>query len=158
MSIPLTATGRLVRIDDLAVTATGTARVGFAIATSKPRKVGDKWEDGPTTFLPCVAWRDVAEALADAALDKGTELTVSGDLAERSWTTRDGTERKQLELTARSIAVTVSGRQSVTVRRITRSGPGAPPGDGRRGIDEARAALAASGMLADSDVDPWATV
>ena len=157
MSIPLTATGRLVRIDDLAVTATGTSRLGFALATSKPRKVGDKWEDGPTTFLPCIAWRDVAEALAAAGLDKGTEITVSGDLAERSWTTRDGTERKQLELTARSVAVNLTGLQSVTVRRITRSGPAAPAADGSGALEQARSALAASGMLADANSDPWAT-
>jgi single-stranded DNA-binding protein len=157
MSIPLTVTGRLARIDELSMTPTGTARVGFAIATSKPKRVGDKWEDGPTTFLSCVAWRELAEALTAAALDKGLELTVTGDLAERTWTGRDGTERKQLELTARTVAVSLTARQSVTVRKVTRTGATTPTDDGYGAFEQARAALATSGMIGDADLDPWAT-
>ena len=124
MSIPITITGRLGRIDELTFTATGTARLGLAVATSK--RVRDKdtgeWSDGPTTWINVTAWRDLAEAVTEANLEKGTELIVAGDLAERTYTTKASEERRSMELTAKAIAPVISPRQVVTVRRgITRS-------------------------------------
>ena len=124
MSIPITITGRLGRIDDLSFTTTGTARLGLAVATSKRIRDKDtgKWSDGPTTWINVTAWRDLAEAVTEANLDKGTEVIVSGELAERTWTGKDGQERRSMDLTARSIAPVISSRQQVRVTRgVTRT-------------------------------------
>ena len=124
MSVPISITGRVGRIDDLTFTATGTARLGLAVATSK--RVRDKdtgeWSDGPTTWINVTAWRDLAESVIEAGLDKGTEVIVTGELAERTWTGKDGQERRSMELLAKAIAPVISSRQQVRVTRgVTRS-------------------------------------
>ena len=121
--IPITAQGRLGKKPELGFTPTGHARASFGLATSKRVRADDgSWSDGPTTWLNVTAWRDLAEALTEADLAPGTELIVAGELAERTYTTKAGEERRSMELTAKAIAPVLSPRQVVTVRRgITRS-------------------------------------
>ena len=49
-------------------------------------------------------------------------MIVTGELAERTWTGKDGQERRSMELTAKAIAPVISTRQNVRVTRgVTRS-------------------------------------
>ena len=117
--IPITLTARLGAEPELRFSAKGTAIASMRLATSKRIKdpTTGEWSDGPTTWLGATAWDQLTEQIAESALEKGTELIVSGDLHERSWTGKDGQERKVLELRIRSIGPTITSRQRVTVTR-----------------------------------------
>ena len=121
MSIPLTATMRVGAIDELTFTPQGTARQSLRLVASKRIKDdAGQWTDGPATWITATAWRDLAEALAETGLTTGTEVLVTGELKERTFTTRDGSERTIVELDLRAIAPTITTRQRVTVTRPTK--------------------------------------
>lgn len=117
--IPITLTARLGAEPELRFTGKGTAVATMRLATSKRVKDPNtgEWSDGPTTWLGATAWNQLAEQIAESALEKGTELIISGDLHERTFTGKDGQERTALELKIRSIGPTITSRQRVTVTR-----------------------------------------
>jgi single-strand DNA-binding protein len=77
------------------------------VACSSRKKVGDQWEDGDTTFLDVSAWRQLAENMAES-VTKGTTITVTGELKQRSWETPEGEKRSAYEVSARSVALDLS--------------------------------------------------
>lgn len=122
----ITITGRLGKTPELAFISQGTARASFSLATSSSKKLPTgEWAEGPTSWWNCTAWNKLAEHLTDSDLTPGTELTVAGELTEQTYTKRDGTQGKSVELTARTIAVSIT-RGPVTVRS-TRYNPSSTP-------------------------------
>lgn len=92
--------GNLTAAPELRTTGTGKQVAGFTIA-STPRaynRQSKQWEDGQTVFLRCTAWEGLAEHIA-ASLDKGSAVLATGRLSQRSYTTKDGTERTVIEMT-----------------------------------------------------------
>ena len=135
MSIPTTATYRVGAVDPIAFTPSGAARVSLRLVAS--RRVKDpqtgEWGDGPATWLGATVWRELAEAIDASGLEKGTEVLVAGELRERRFTTRDGSERSVIELDVKALAPTITPRQRVTVSRgpsRTPAEPAAPAADG----------------------------
>ena len=107
MSLPaITLTGNCVADPELRFTPTGLAVVTFRVAcgSRKLNKSTNQWEDGDTTFLTISAWRQTAENVAES-VTKGTAVTVSGRLKQRSYEANDGTQRTVYEVDADSIAV-----------------------------------------------------
>lgn len=117
MSNPqVTITGRLGKTPELSFTTNGSPRASFSLATSNSKKLPDgSWEDGPASWWNVAAWDKTAENLVESNLTPGTELTVTGELTERTYQKRDGSEARAVELRARTVAVTLS-RGPVTVR------------------------------------------
>lgn len=88
--------GRLTDAPALRYTQAGDAVARFTLAVDRPRK-----QDGShdTDFIDCVAWRKLAETLAQH-LDKGQELAVEGRIQVRNYTAQDGSKRKAVEVVA----------------------------------------------------------
>lgn len=91
-------TGRLTADPELRFTPSGKAVSTVSLACTDRRKVGDRWEDGDTTFVDVTVWGDDAEALS--TLTKGQRVTVEGRLTQRSYETRDGDKRTVFEVIA----------------------------------------------------------
>ncbi len=123
MSINISTTARVGVVDPVTFTAKGTARLSMRLVTSK--RVKDKttgeWGDGPATWIAATAWDHLAEAIDESGIEKGVEVLVSGELNERSWIGKDGSEQRKLELTIRAIGPAVTSRQHVSINRATRS-------------------------------------
>ena len=71
----------------------------FRVA-STPRykdKPDGEWKDGDSLFLTCVAWRQMAENIAES-LTRGTRVIVTGKLRQRSYETKEGEKRTVYEL------------------------------------------------------------
>jgi single-strand DNA-binding protein len=91
----ITVTGRLTRDPELRHTPSGLPVTTIRIATNH--------DDAETTFLSCSVWRKTAEAVCKYKR-KGHMVEVTGRLTEgRPWTGRDGIERSEPELVARSV-------------------------------------------------------
>jgi single-strand DNA-binding protein len=122
----ITITGNLVDDPDLKFTPTGQAFARFRIA-STPRyrdTATGEWKDGDTLFLTCVAWRLLAENIAES-LEKGTRVIATGRLRQRSYVTQDGEKRIAYELQVDDAGPALS-RATAKVARVIRSGNGRP--------------------------------
>ena len=99
----------------------------FAVA-STPRFMDRKtneWKDGEPLFMECVAWRALAENLADSfgeGKGKGARVIVTGTLKQRSYE-KEGVTRTVIELTADEVAASMR-YATVAVTKVKRGGGG----------------------------------
>jgi single-strand DNA-binding protein len=122
----ITITGNLVDGPDLRFTPGGQAFARFRIA-STPRyrdSATAEWKDGDTVFLTCVAWRRLAENIAES-LEKGMRVIATGRLRQRSYEAQEGGKRTMYELQVDEAGPALS-RATVRVTRVSRSGNGGP--------------------------------
>src|ERR1039458_1664750 len=102
-AIQVTITGNLTGNPELRFTATGTPVASFSVASNERYKdKAGEWQDGPTSFVRCNAWRDLSEHVAES-LAKGDRVIVTGILRQRDYE-KDGAKR-----TAWEVAVTEVG-------------------------------------------------
>jgi hypothetical protein len=81
-----------------------------------------EWKDGDTLFLTCVAWRLLAENIAES-LEKGMRVIATGRIRQRSYVTRDGEKRTAYELHVDDAGPSLS-RATARVARVNRPGNG----------------------------------
>lgn len=88
--------GRLGRDPEQRHTTSGMAVTTVSIAVGGgDKKDGNKW---PTHWIDLKAFKDVAEALA--ALNKGSQIKLKGELTQESWE-KDGAKRSKLVVIVR---------------------------------------------------------
>lgn len=126
----VTVIGNTTRDPELRFTATGVALAEFGVAVNTRRKVGDRWEDGDPQFYDVVAWRDLAENVAES-LTKGTRVIVFGRLDYRQWETQDGDRRSKVQIVADAIGPDLrwTTAQVVRTERHKPAAPAAPAYD-----------------------------
>ena len=88
-------TGRLTQTPELKSTNTGASVLQFSLAVRRSFKNANGEYD--TDFINCVAWRQTAELIAKY-FAKGDGITVSGAIQTRTYTAKDGSERKAVEV------------------------------------------------------------
>jgi single-strand DNA-binding protein len=94
-----TIVGNLTDAPELRYTPQGTAMARFRIACT-PRaydKATGEWRDGEPLFMPCTAWRELAENIAES-LTRGARVIVTGRLRQSRWETPDGEKRSMIQL------------------------------------------------------------
>lgn len=96
-------TGNLTRDPELRFTTGGRAVCSFGLAVNRrwKNKAGDGWDE-ETSFFNIVAWGDMAENVA-TSLTKGSRVTCTGRLQQRSWETPENEKRSVVELVADEI-------------------------------------------------------
>ena len=100
----ITITGNLTRDPELRFTPNGQATTSFGIAVNRrwQDRQSQEWLES-TSFFDVVAWRELAEN-ATESLARGTRVTVTGRLEQRSWETAEGDKRSKVEINAEDIA------------------------------------------------------
>ena len=139
----ITIVGNLTKDPEIRFTPSGAAVASFTVA-STPRtfdRQAGQWKDGQSLFMPCQAWRQMAENIAES-LTKGTRVIVQGRLVQRSYTTREGENRTVVEMQVDEIGSSLRYAKA----QVTRQPRGC--GQGQSGYN------APAGGAAD---DPWAT-
>jgi len=103
----ITITGNLTRDPELRFTPSGQATTSFGIAVNRRwlNRDDNTWEES-TSFFDVVAWRELAEN-ATESLARGTRVTVTGRLEQRSWETPEGQKRSKVEINAEDIATSL---------------------------------------------------
>lgn len=85
-------------------TPTGIPVTNFSLANT-PRKHKDgEWADGETTWFRVFVWNHEAAGTANV-LRKGDKVTVTGRFQVNTFTDKEGTERKSLEINADVVGV-----------------------------------------------------
>lgn len=97
-AINVTVTGNLTADPELKFTSNGTPVAVFSIASNERFKdQAGQWQDGPTSFVRCNAWRHLAEHIAESVA-KGDRLVVTGTFRQRDYETASGEKRTVWEL------------------------------------------------------------
>ena len=89
--------GNLAKAPELTTTPSGVSVSRFTIAVS--RRFANADGERETDFINCVAWRGIAENLAQYC-GKGDKIAVVGALQNRSYEAQDGTKRHITEIIA----------------------------------------------------------
>jgi single-strand DNA-binding protein len=95
--------GNLTRDPELRFTPNGAPVANFGLAVNRRwrNQQTNDWEE-QTSFFDVVAWRDLAENVAES-LQRGTRVIVVGRLEQRSWETQEGEKRSKVEVIADEI-------------------------------------------------------
>jgi single-strand DNA-binding protein len=117
-TIPITVIGNLTDAPELRFTPAGVAVCKFTVASTPRVRKGDQWEDGEATFMPCTAWRQLAENAAES-LPKGTRVVVTGRLRTERWETKEGEKRSRVVLDVDAVGPDLA-YATADVRKMTR--------------------------------------
>ena len=118
----ITIIGNLVSDPDVRFTSGGHALASFSVVTNDSKRGADgTYEDVDTSFWNCVAWRRVAENLAESDLHKGDKVILVGTIRQENWETKEGEKRSGYKVTADHIGPALDYR-TVAVRRPTQQG------------------------------------
>lgn len=132
--IQITMTGNLVADPELRYTPKGVAVLNARIASTPRMQKGGQWVDaGPTVFLGLVAWRKLAENVAET-LKKGQRVNVTGRLRQRSYEVEGGGTRTVYEVHADDIA------PSLKAGTVAEPAPAAEPAEPAAPAEPATAA------------------
>ena len=100
MSATVTATGNIGQEPEIKYSQGGTAYLNLSIAVTPRRfnKQTSQWENkGDDAWLRATFFNDQAEKWGEV-LHKGMQITVSGTLMRREWTSQDGRTGESWEL------------------------------------------------------------
>jgi single-strand DNA-binding protein len=126
----VTLEGNLTRDPELKFLGSGQAVCNFGIAVNK------RWKDQATneqrektSFFNVVAWRSLAEHIADSFV-KGDRIMVVGTLEQRSWEAESGDKRSTVEVQATGAGASVRFKATRFVEATTREPANVGAGDG----------------------------
>lgn len=108
----ITLTGNLTREPEMKFLNSGQAAVKLGIAVNRrwQNKQTQEWEER-VSYFNVVAYGKLAENCAESLM-KGTKVTVTGRLEQRTWETETGEKRSADEIVADDIAASL---QNATV-------------------------------------------
>lgn len=109
----ITIMGRMTRDPEIRRTQSGTAVASFTIACERDFSNNGEKE---TDFIDCVAWKNTADFIGKY-FTKGSMIVINGRLQSRSWTDKDGRNRKTVEILANSVYFGESKKSAETSGR-----------------------------------------
>lgn len=114
----ITITGSLGRDIELRSMPNGDRVGSFSVADSQGR-------DKPAIWWNCQLFGKRADSLAQY-LTKGQQVTVAGSIAEREWTDKEGSKRKQMDIRVNDIALQGSRREQAAAPAQSNAQPAQP--------------------------------
>ncbi len=125
----VTITGNAGREPELRFTPSGQAVASFGVAVSRrwQNRQTQEWEEA-TSWIDVTCWGQLAENAAES-VGRGTRVTVSGRLDQRSWETENGDKRSKVEIVADDVAISLKWA-TASPQRNERPEGSAPTGGG----------------------------
>jgi single-strand DNA-binding protein len=143
MSNSIVIVGNLTSDPELRFTQTGVAYVSGSIASNRKYQVNGQWEE-KTSYFNFSAWRELAENIA-ASCTKGMRVVITGRIEQKSWTDKEGNERKTHELAVDDIGPSLRWAHA-SVTKVAKSGS-----DGNANVSNATAAFNATPAFEEED-------
>jgi single-strand DNA-binding protein len=113
----MSMTGRLGQDAKLSYTANQDAICNFSVSLTAG--YGDK---ATTTWLNCNLWGKRAEILAPMLL-KGTQIGVTGEISQRQYKAKDGTEKSSLECRVNDVTLMGGKSEGVAAKPAAKADP-----------------------------------
>lgn len=119
----VTITGNAGREPELRFTPNGQAVANFGVAVSRrwQNRQTNEWEEA-TSWIDVTCWAQLAENVAES-VGRGTRVTVTGRLDQRSWETDNGDKRSKVEIVADDVAISLKWA-TATAQRNERNDSG----------------------------------
>ncbi|GAA5065645.1 single-stranded DNA-binding protein [Nocardia callitridis] len=116
----------------------GEQVVTFRMASNSRRfdRSAGEWVDNGTLYLTVTCWRRLVEGV-DLSLHRGDPVIAHGQLRSHEYRTRDGSERRDLEMRANAVGPDLSRCSAAISRRPSASSAGDQagyPGSGGAGV------------------------
>jgi single-strand DNA-binding protein len=126
----VTITGNATREPELRFTPSGQAVANFGVAVNRrwQNRQTQEWEEA-VSFFDITAWAQLAENVAES-VGKGTRVTITGRLDQRSWETPDGEKRSKVEIVADDVAVSLRWATAEVMRNERSDSGGGYGGSG----------------------------
>jgi single-strand DNA-binding protein len=120
----VTVTGNATREPELRFTPSGQAVANFGVAVNRrwQNRQTQEWEES-VSFFDITCWSTLAENVAETVA-KGTRITVSGRLDQRSWETQEGDKRSKVEIVADDVAISLRWATAEVLRNERPDGGG----------------------------------
>jgi single-strand DNA-binding protein len=96
--------GNLGSDPDLKFSKNNNAYCNFSLAYTPRKQVNGEWQDGETMWFKVVAFGTKAEAIADT-FKKGDTVVVVGEMAQSTYTDKEGNEKTSMEITAKEVGL-----------------------------------------------------
>ena len=96
--------GNLGSDPDLKFSKNNTAYCNFSLAYTPRKQVNGEWKDGETNWFKVVVFGAKAEAVADN-FKKGDSVLVVGEMAQSTYTDKEGNEKTSMEITAKEVGL-----------------------------------------------------
>jgi single-strand DNA-binding protein len=128
MDNTVTITGNATREPELRFTPSGQAVASFGMAVNRrwQNRQTQEWEEA-VSFFDVTAWAQLAENAAETVA-KGTRVTVTGRLDQRSWENQEGEKRSKVEIVADDVAVSLRWATAEVMRNERSDGAGSGGG------------------------------
>lgn len=124
-AIQITVIGNLTADPDLRFTPAGVGVATFTVASNERfQDKSGEWQDGPTSFVRCNAWRELAEHTAES-FRKGDRVIINGTLRQRDYEAKDGSKRTLWEVTAAECGAALK-YATVKITKVRRDGAPLP--------------------------------
>ncbi len=122
MDNTVTITGNATREPELRFTPSGQAVCSFGLAINRrwQNRQTQEWEES-TSFIDVTAWAQLAENAAES-VGRGTRVTVTGRLDQRTWETQEGDKRSKVEVVADDIAISLRWATATAQKNERRDG------------------------------------
>jgi single-strand DNA-binding protein len=124
----VTITGNATREPELRFTQSGQAVANLSVAVNRrwQNRQTQEWEEA-VSFFDITAWGQLAENVAES-VGKGTRVTITGRLDQRSWESQDGEKRSKVEIVADDVAVSLRWATAEVMRNESPRSDQAPAG------------------------------
>ncbi|MGW0181413.1 single-stranded DNA-binding protein [Nocardia sp. NPDC003345] len=131
----------------------GEEMVSFRLASAARRLDRDsgEWVDNGILYLTVSCWRRLVAGV-DASIRRGDPVIVQGQLRSNEYRTREGAERRDLEMRAHTVGPDLTR----CTARVTRRRTGNPPVTGNNSAGS-HAGETGTGGVGDQDETPAAT-
>jgi single-strand DNA-binding protein len=118
----VTITGNATREPELRFTPGGQPVASFGVAVNRrwQNRQTQEWEEA-TSFIDVTCWGQLAENAAES-VGRGTRVTVTGRLDQRSWETDNGDKRSKVEIVADDVAVSLRWATASVAKNERRDG------------------------------------
>jgi single-strand DNA-binding protein len=123
-SIDITVIGNLAGDPELRFTSAGTPVASFTVASNERYQQGGEWKDGPTSWVRCNAWRDLAEHVAES-FGKGDRVVLTGTLRQRDYVTKESEKRTVWEVAVTDMGPSIK-YATVKISKVHRDGAPVP--------------------------------
>ena len=103
----VTVTGNATREPEVRFTQGGSQVASFGVAVNRrwQNRSTNEWEE-QVSFFDISCWNQLAANVAET-VGRGTRVTITGRLDQRSWETQNGEKRSKVEIVADDVAISL---------------------------------------------------
>lgn len=112
----VTVSGNATKEPEVRFTTGGSQVASFSIAVNRrwQNRQTNEWEEA-VSYFDVSCWNQLSANVAET-VGRGTRVTVTGRLEQRSWETKEGDRRSKVEIVAEDVAVSLKWATAQVIR------------------------------------------